>query len=41
MADNLTDEKLAEYKFAFSLYDNDNDGTITSKELGTFMNSLG
>ena len=32
---------LSEYKEAFSLFDKDGDGTITSKELGTVMRSLG
>ena len=30
-----------EYKEAFSLFDKDGDGTITTKELGTVMRSLG
>ncbi|GFS05793.1 calmodulin [Elysia marginata] len=32
---------LPEFKEAFSLFDKDNDGTITTKELGTVMRSLG
>jgi calmodulin len=32
---------VAEFKEAFSLFDKDVDGTITSKELGTVMRSLG
>ena len=32
---------LAEFKEAFSLFDKDGDGTITTKELGTVMRSLG
>ena len=32
---------MLEYKEAFSLFDKDNDGTITTKELGTVMRSLG
>uniref|UniRef100_A0A4W5Q6P1 Calmodulin 2a (phosphorylase kinase, delta) n=1 Tax=Hucho hucho TaxID=62062 RepID=A0A4W5Q6P1_9TELE len=31
----------AEFKEAFSLFDKDGDGTITTKELGTVMRSLG
>jgi len=37
----LTEEQIAEYKEAFSLFDKDGDGTITTKELGTVMRSLG
>ena len=40
-ADNLTEEQIAEFKEAFSLFDKDGDGTITTKELGTVMRSLG
>ena len=32
MADNLTEEQIAEFKEAFSLFDKDGDGTITTKE---------
>ena len=32
---------LSEFKEAFSLFDKDGDGTITSQELGTVMRSLG
>ena len=31
----------AEFREAFSLFDKDGDGTITTKELGTVMKSLG
>lgn len=31
----------AEFKEAFKLFDKDGDGTITTKELGTVMRSLG
>ncbi len=41
MADALTEEQIAEFKEAFSLFDKDGDGTITTKELGTVMRSLG
>jgi calmodulin len=41
MADELTEEQIAEFKEAFSLFDKDGDGTITTKELGTVMRSLG
>lgn len=32
---------FVEFKEAFSLFDKDGDGTITTKELGTVMRSLG
>ena len=35
VADQLTEEQIAEFKEAFSLFDKDGDGTITTKELGT------
>ena len=41
MVDQLTEEQIAEFKEAFSLFDKDGDGTITTKELGTVMRSLG
>jgi len=41
MSDHLTPEQIAEFKEAFSLFDKDGDGTITTKELGTVMRSLG
>ncbi|OGE51353.1 hypothetical protein PENARI_c013G09844 [Penicillium arizonense] len=41
MADSLTEEQVSEYKEAFSLFDKDGDGQITTKELGTVMRSLG
>ena len=37
----LTEENIAEFKEAFSLFDKDGDGTITTDELGTVMRSLG
>merc|ERR1711997_691366 len=40
-ADQLTEEQIAEFKEAFSLFGKDGDGTITTKELGTVMRSLG
>ena len=36
-----TEEEISEAKEAFSLFDEDGDGTITTKELGTVMRSLG
>lgn len=41
MADQLSEEQIAEFKEAFSVFDKDGDGTITTKELGTVMRSLG
>ena len=41
MAEHLTDEQTAEFKEAFALFDKDGDGTISTKELGMVMNSLG
>uniref|UniRef100_A0A8C5FR68 EF-hand domain-containing protein n=1 Tax=Gadus morhua TaxID=8049 RepID=A0A8C5FR68_GADMO len=38
-ANKFTNEK--QFKEAFSLFDKDGDGTITTKELGTVMRSLG
>uniref|UniRef100_A0A0E0BNI7 Major facilitator superfamily (MFS) profile domain-containing protein n=1 Tax=Oryza glumipatula TaxID=40148 RepID=A0A0E0BNI7_9ORYZ len=41
LMDHLTKEQIAEFREAFNLFDKDGDGTITSKELGTVMGSLG
>ncbi|XP_063282938.1 calmodulin-A-like [Pelobates fuscus] len=41
MVDQLSEEQIAEFKEAFSLFDKDGDGTVTTKELGTVMRSLG
>ncbi|KAF9870834.1 hypothetical protein CkaCkLH20_11733 [Colletotrichum karsti] len=41
IADSLTEEQVSEFKEAFSLFDKDGDGQITTKELGTVMRSLG
>ena len=40
-AEQLTKEQIAEFKEAFTLFDKNGDGTITTKELGTVMRSLG
>ena len=41
MADRLTEEQIEEFKEAFSLFDKDADGAITTTEIGTVMRSLG
>ncbi|KAH7832522.1 putative Calmodulin [Monocercomonoides exilis] len=41
MSEELTEEQIADYREAFSLFDKDGDGFITTKELGTVMRSLG
>jgi len=41
MADQLTEEQIAEFKEAFTLFDKIGDGTIAANELGTVMRSLG
>ncbi|ODV94649.1 hypothetical protein PACTADRAFT_50513 [Pachysolen tannophilus NRRL Y-2460] len=40
-SEKLSEEQITEFKEAFSLFDKDNDGKITTKELGTVMRSLG
>ena len=41
MAEQLSEEQIAEFKEAFSLFHKDGDGTITTKELDTVMRFLG
>lgn len=40
-AKSLSDEQLEEFREAFSLFDKNGDGSISSKELGIVMRSLG
>ncbi|KAL3874262.1 hypothetical protein ACJMK2_037302 [Sinanodonta woodiana] len=40
-AEQLTEEQISEFKEAFNLFEKDNDGTITTDELGAVMRSLG
>ncbi|KAG2440115.1 hypothetical protein HXX76_004229 [Chlamydomonas incerta] len=37
----MSDDRYAEYKEAFTLFDSDGDGFITTKELGTVLRALG
>mmetsp|Transcript_12813 Transcript_12813/g.18840 ORF Transcript_12813/g.18840 Transcript_12813/m.18840 type:complete len:96 (+) Transcript_12813:40-327(+) len=41
MSDQLTEEQIAKYWEAFSVFDKDGNSTITTKELATVMRSLG
>eukprot|EP00397_Hematodinium_sp_SG-2012_P038652 GEMP01042079.1.p1 GENE.GEMP01042079.1~~GEMP01042079.1.p1 ORF type:complete len:150 (+),score=48.42 GEMP01042079.1:82-531(+) len=41
MVDQLTEEQIVEFKEAFSLFDKDGDGAITTKELAIVMRSIG
>ena len=41
MTSQMTEEQIAEYKEAFSVFDKNGDGAITRDELGTVMRSLG
>ncbi|KAK6464512.1 hypothetical protein DFJ63DRAFT_285164, partial [Scheffersomyces coipomensis] len=40
-SEKLSEQQIAEFKEAFSLFDKDSDGKITTKELGSVMRSLG
>jgi calmodulin len=39
--DTLTEKQKEEFHEAFSLFDKDGDGTISTKELGIVMRTLG
>lgn len=39
--EELTDAQIEEFKEAFKLFDKDNDGFITIRELGTAMRAMG
>jgi|EP00670_Eutreptiella_braarudii_P000700 calmodulin len=41
MSEKLSQEQIAEFKDAFSMFDKDGDGTIDTTELGTVMRNLG
>eukprot|EP00298_Acanthocystis_sp_HF-20_P016902 c21621_g3_i2.p1 GENE.c21621_g3_i2~~c21621_g3_i2.p1 ORF type:complete len:167 (-),score=68.94 c21621_g3_i2:20-469(-) len=41
MSGNLTEAEISEFKEAFSLFDKDGSSTISTKDLGTVMRSLG
>eukprot|EP00252_Welwitschia_mirabilis_P015317 TRINITY_DN33658_c0_g1_i1.p1 TRINITY_DN33658_c0_g1~~TRINITY_DN33658_c0_g1_i1.p1 ORF type:complete len:151 (-),score=17.02 TRINITY_DN33658_c0_g1_i1:188-640(-) len=39
--EQLTEERISDFKEAFNLFDQDGDGCITTDQLGTVMRSLG
>jgi calmodulin len=41
MSEHLTEDKIAEFKEAFEIFDKNKDGFITIKELGEIMKNLG
>ncbi|XP_030520922.2 calmodulin-like [Rhodamnia argentea] len=41
MADRFTDDQISEFRGAFGLLDQDGDGYITTKDLGTLMRTFG
>jgi calmodulin len=40
-AEDLKEEQIAEFKEAFKLFDKDDNGSISTQELGTVMKNLG
>jgi len=41
MADQLSEEQIAQFKEAFSLFDKEGSNTIETSELGTVLRALG
>ena len=40
LADKITDAHIEEFRHAFTMFDKDGDGSISTKELGGFFNFL-